>query len=294
MILNVSGRTDIIAFYSEWFITRYKEGYVDVRNPFNKNLVSRIYFEDVDAILFCTKNPTPILKFLKEIKQPILFHVTLTPYKKDIEPNVPDKREIIDSIKKVSKLVGIENLFIRYDPIFLSPKYNVNYHIKAFDKLCYLLDGYVKNWIVSFMDDYKNVRKNKKILQYRELQEDFKEIGKHFSASAKNHNMRVQTCFEDRTLVEYGFQKGECLSHELAFRLTGKTYKSWTARKGKKCNCVEMVDIGDYNSCHHLCKYCYANFDEEKVENNIKKHDKNSTLLIGTVEKGDTVKVRKK
>ena len=84
MILNVSGRTDIVAFYSKWFINRYEKGYVDVRNPFNPKLVSRIFFKDVDAILFCTKNPIPILNYLNKIEKPIIFHVTLTPYKKDI------------------------------------------------------------------------------------------------------------------------------------------------------------------------------------------------------------------
>ena len=100
MILNVSGRTDIVAFYSDWFINRYREGYVDVRNPFNKKLVSRIYFEDADLILFCTKNPKPILKYLNEITCPIIFHITITPYKKDIEPGVPDKKDVIESVKK--------------------------------------------------------------------------------------------------------------------------------------------------------------------------------------------------
>lgn len=99
MILNVSGRTDIVAFYTEWFMNRYKEGFVDVRNPFNPKMVSRINFEDVDAILFCKKNPTPILEHLKKIKKPILFHVTLTSYKNDIEPNVPNKSDVIESIK---------------------------------------------------------------------------------------------------------------------------------------------------------------------------------------------------
>jgi len=295
MILNVSGRTDIVAFYSKWFQNRYKEGFVDVRNPFNRKLVSRIYFEDVDAILFCTKNPSPILDFLEEIDKPIIFQVTLTPYKKDIEPFVPDKKEVIESIKKLSTIVGIDHLFIRYDPIFLSTKYNVDYHIKAFDRLCNLLDGYVQNWIVSFIDDYKNVRKNANILQLMEFtEEDYQKIGTSFSKSASNHNMTVQTCFEERNLIEYGFKKGECLSHEMAFRLTGKTYKKWTARKEKKCNCVEMVDIGTYNSCKHFCRYCYANFDEDQVEKNNKLHNENSSLLVGELEKDDMIKIRKK
>lgn len=294
MILNVSGRTDIVAFYTEWFMNRYHEGFVDVRNPFNPKLVSRINFSDVDAILFCTKNPIPILDYLKEINKPIIFHVTLTPYKKDIEPNVPDKKAIIESIKKLSSIVGIDNLYIRYDPIFLSPKYNLAYHQKAFTKMCELLDGYVKHIIVSFIDDYKNVRNNANSLNYRPFtEEDYKGIGTSFSKSAKEHNMTVQTCFEERNLTEYGFIAGECLSHELAYILTGKKYKNWIARKERKCNCVQMVDIGVYNSCKHFCKYCYANYDELKVQNNFANHNPKSSLLVGELQNDDIIKVRK-
>ncbi|MCI5678143.1 MAG: DUF1848 domain-containing protein [Candidatus Faecisoma sp.] len=294
MVLNVSGRTDIVAFYSDWFIERYKEGYIDVRNPFYPKLISRIYFKNVDLILFCTKNPIPILDKLKYIDKPILFHVTLTPYKKDIEPNVLPKGIIIEAIKKLSKVIGIDNLTIRYDPIFISDKYNLDYHIKAFDKLCSLLNGYVNKIIVSFIDDYKNVRKNEKILNFREFTEkDYEIIGKNFSRIAKENSMTVQTCFENRNLVEYGFIKGECLSHELAYKLTGKKYKTWKARKGANCNCVEMVDIGVYNSCKHFCKYCYANYDEKQVNNNFNSHFKDSSLLVGRIEKDDLIKERK-
>lgn len=210
MILNVSGRTDIVALYSKWFMNRYKEGFVDVRNPFNEKLVSRIYFKDVDLIMFCT-----------------------------------------------------------------------------------LLKGYVNKIIVSFLDDYKNVRKNMKTINYKPLTEyDYEMIGKNFSKSAKKNGMIVQTCFEDRNLVEYGFTKGECISHELAYKLTGKTYKNWTARKGKKCNCVKMVDIGAYNTCKHFCKYCYANYDENQVIENYKLHDPNSSLLVGNLKKDDIIKIR--
>lgn len=294
MILNVSGRTDIVAFYTEWFINRIKEGYVDVRNPFNPKMISRINFDNVDAILFCTKNPIPILKYIKEINKPILFHVTLTPYKKDIEPNVPDKKEVIEAIKCLSKILGKENVVVRYDPVFISDKYNLNYHIKAFEKVCSLLDGYIEKILISFIDDSKNVRKNKKELNYKELkEEDYKTIGEQFSKSATNHNLKVHTCFEDRNLVEYGFIKDECLSHTFAFKLTGKVFKEeWKARKGNKCHCVQMTDIGVYNSCNHMCKYCYANFDEKQVKNNMKNHDKNSSLLIGHIEKDDIIKER--
>lgn len=294
MILNVSGRTDIVAFYIDWFMKRYQEGFVDVRNPFSERMVSRIYFEDVDMIFFCTKNPIPIIKYLPVIQKPILFHVTLTPYKKDIEPNVPPKGIVIEAIKKVSSIVGNQNIVVRYDPIFLNNSYTLDYHKRAFHNMCSLLNGYVKTIIVSFIDDYKNVRKNNGILNIKLFTEsDYQEIGFSFSKSAKEFGMTVQTCFEEKNLVEYGFKKGECLSHELAFQITRKTYKSWKARKDKKCNCVEMVDIGAYNSCQHFCKYCYANYDEKKVNRNFLRHDLNSTMLIGSLEKNDIVKRRK-
>lgn len=295
MILFASGRTDIPAFYSNWFINRVKAGFVDVRNPFNQKLVSRIYFSDVDLIMFCSKNPLPMINKLDILKVPVLFHVTITSYGKDVEPNIPDKRLIIEGVKKLSLVLGIDNVVVRYDPIFLSDKYNVDYHIKAFDKLCKNLNGYVNKIIVSFMDEYKNVRSNKNILKYRAFtREDYKKIGEAFSKSAHDNGMSVQTCFEDEDLTQYGFVKGECLSHELAYILTGKKFKSSNVRKEKKCECVQMVDIGDYNSCMHMCKYCYANYDEKMVSSNLKRHDDNSSLLIGTIQNDDVIKVRKK
>ena len=295
MILMVSGRTDIVAFYSKWFMNRYHEEFVDVRNPFNPKLVSRINFNNVNLIMFCTKNPIPIVNHLKEINKPILFHVTLTPYNKDIEPNVPDKKKIIEAIKQISQIIGPDNIYIRYDPIFLNDKYNLDYHKRTFNKMCQLLNGYVKHIIISFIDDYKNVRKNYKYLNYKELtEEDYKTIGLSFSKSAKENNMTIQTCFEEKNLIEYGFIKEDCLSHTLAYKLTGKTFNTWKARKGNKCNCVEMVDIGAYNTCKHLCKYCYANFDEQAISNNVIKHNPNSSLLIGELNKDDIIKERYK
>lgn len=215
MILNASSRTDIVGFYTEWFMNRYKEGFVDVRNPFNRQLVSRIYFDDVDAIMFCTKNPTPIVKYLKSINKPIIFHITLTPYKLDIEPKVPNKSKVIESIKRISDIIGIDNVYVRYDPILISDKYNLEYHKRAFNKMCKLLNGYINKIIVSFIDEYKNVRNNMYILKYIKLSEfHYKEIGESFSNSAKKYNMTVQTCFEERYLVEYGFIKGECMARD--------------------------------------------------------------------------------
>ena len=294
MILNVSGRTDIIAFYSEWFKNRYRAGFVDVRNPFNYHQVSRINFSDVDAFVFCTKNPAPIVDFLPKITQPIIFHTTLTGYLYDIEPFVPKKTEVIKNIKQISSIIGAERTYVRYDPILLNDKYTVNYHLAAFDKLCQELTGTVNHFIVSFVDIYKNVEHNMSFLNLHNITEvDYQKIGEGFSKSATKYGQTVQTCFEERNLTEYGFIKGECMSHQMARELTGKDFPEWTARKGRKCHCVQMVDIGSYNSCGHRCKYCYANYDEGCIAANFMKHIPESSLLIGELEPEDIITVRK-
>lgn len=293
MILNVSGRTDIVAFYSDWFRNRYQEGYVDVRNPFYPKQVSRIYFEDVDAIVFCTKNPLPIIDYLEEIKKPILFQVTLTSYGKDIEVGVPNKKDIIAGIKRISEILGKEFLYVRYDPILLNDRYDIRYHKKMFARLCDQLEGYVEHFIVSFIDDYKNVRSHQSDLNLHPFQkQDLEEIGKEFGSIALERNMTIQTCWEKVDFTQYGFLNEVCLSPTIAFRLTGKTnFPKWKARN---CGCVNMVDIGVYNSCLHFCKYCYANFDEKKVRQNYREHDPHSSLLIGHLQADDIVKIRKK
>ena len=293
MILMVSGRTDIVAFYSKWFMNRYHEGYVDVRNPFNYHLVSRINYQDVDLIMFCTKNPGPIIPYLKDIQKPILFHITLTPYKKDIEPYVKDKKEIINDIKTISKIIGPDNIYARYDPIFLNDNYTIDYHKKAFKHLCESLNGYVKHIIISFIDIYKNVKHNSAYLSLHDFSEsDYKEIGTSFSKYASDNNMTVQTCFEEHNLTEYGFIKNDCISATLAYKKTGKIFKKQNIRKEKKCACVETVDIGVYNTCCHKCRYCYANFDESKIDTLVTKHNPESSLLIGELSYDDIIKER--
>lgn len=119
MIIQTGMRTDIPAFYSEWLCNRIKEGYVLVRNPYNENQVTRYRLSPdvVDLIAFCTKNPAPMLShmdFLKPYGQ--YWFVTITPYGRDIEPNVPDKERVIESFQKLSDHVGVNCVGWRYDP----------------------------------------------------------------------------------------------------------------------------------------------------------------------------------
>ena len=284
MIINASGRTDIVAYYMDWFVNRWNEGYFDVRNPFNPKLVSRIFVSDVDMIVFCTKNPLPLLDAIHLFPVPIQLQVTITGYFKDIEPNVPDKKQVIECIKKLSSYLGKENVCVRYDPILLNSKYNVDYHIRAFNKLCKMLKGYVSKVIVSFVDDYKNVRNN-----HLDYHEPFNEEYLKLKEAFEKNDIKVVSCMENKYHI--GDENDCCVSIKHAFERTGKLFKEWKARD---CHCVNMVDIGAYNSCLHGCKYCYANFDSKQIVSNYKMHDINSSLLIGHLSLDDQIKIRKK
>lgn len=284
MIINASGRTDIVAYYMDWFVNRWNEGYFDVRNPFNPKLVSRIFVSDVDMIVFCTKNPLPLLDAIHLFPVPIQLQVTITGYFKDIEPNVPDKKQVIECIKKLSSYLGKENVCVRYDPILLNSKYNVDYHIRAFNKLCKMLKGYVSKVIVSFVDDYKNVRNN-----HLDYHEPFNEEYLKLKEAFEKNDIKVVSCMENKYHI--GDENDCCVNIKYAFERTGKLFKEWKARD---CHCVNMVDIGAYNSCLHGCKYCYANFDSKQIVSNYKMHDINSSLLIGHLSLDDQIKIRKK
>ena len=144
MIINTGQRTDIPAFYSEWFTNRLKAGFVLVRNPYNPVSVTRYRLSPdvVDLIGFCTKNPAPMLPkmdLLRDYGQ--YWYVTITPYGKEIEPRVPDKREVLDSFRRLSDIVGPDRIGWRYDPVFISDAYPAERHIRAFEYMAKALEG---------------------------------------------------------------------------------------------------------------------------------------------------------
>lgn len=163
MIINTGMRTDIPAFYSEWFCNRLKAGYVLVRNPYNPISVSKYLLNPdvIDVIGFCTKNPGPMLSYMNLLEYYGQFwFVTITPYDKDIEPNVPDKKVVMEDFKILSDIVGLDSIVWRYDPILINDKYTVARHISEFEKMAAGLDGYTKTCVISFIDLYEKVKRN--------------------------------------------------------------------------------------------------------------------------------------
>lgn len=284
MIINSGMRTDIPAYYSKWFMNRIREGYVLVRNPYFENQVTRYRLdpEVVDVLAFCSKNPKPMLEHLSELERFHMFwFVTITPYDEDIEPNVPPKEDVMDSFKVISDTLGASSLSWRYDPIFINDKYSVEYHIMAFEDMASYLKGYTNQVVISFIDLYAKTIKN--FPEAREVNaEERIQIGKAFAEIGKRHGMVVRSCVEGTYLAPYGIDISGCMTKEILERAVGSELVIPKTRNPRQdCNCVLGHDIGAYNTCGHMCKYCYANYDEEIVRQNMKKHDSDSPFLIG-------------
>lgn len=292
MIINTGQRTDIPAFYSEWFANRLKKGFVCVRNPYNPNQVSRYRLDPsvVDVIGFCTKNPAPMFPYMGLLKNyGQYWFVTITPYGRDIEPNVPDKHKLLEDFQKLSKIVGIKSVGWRYDPIFISEKYTSDYHLHAFEQIVSTLDGYTKTVVISFIDLYPKVRKN-----FPEAQEVTKEmrllLGRRMIEIAAAHGMTVKPCAEGDELAVFGADCGGCMRISDYEKAIGRQLNA-PKRKGARaeCACYLSCDIGAYNTCRHLCRYCYANAEAEKVLANSRRHDPASPFLIGNYMEGDEI-----
>ena len=292
MIINTGQRTDIPAFYADWFANRMKEGFVCVRNPYYPNQVSRYRLDPsvVDCIGFCTKNPEPMFRYfdlLKDFGQ--YWFVTITPYGRDIEPHVKDKYKLIDDFKRLSETVGVNAVGWRYDPIFISEKYSAEYHLRAFEKMASELDGYTRTAVISFIDLYPKVRRN--FPEAREVaKKERLELGKAFVEIATAHGMTLKPCAEGNDLAVFGADCGGCMKISDYEKAIGKRLNA-PKKKGARaeCACYLACDIGAYNTCRHLCKYCYANAEPAKVLAQSRLHDPKSPFLIGNYQKDDVI-----
>ncbi len=292
MIINTGNRTDIPAFYSHWFCNRIEAGFVCVRNPYDPGQVTRYLLdpEVVDCIVFCTKNPAPMLDRLDRISG---FHqfwsVTITPYGEDIEPFVPPVEHVMASFKRLSELVGLNSISWRYDPILITEKYSLDFHLKAFQRMTEELEGFTDNCVISFLDLYEKTKRN--FPEGRTVvREERLKLGEAFVQIGKKHGMVIRPCGEGSELEAVGADCRGCLSAPVLERAVGFPLSvPASARTRSVCSCILGSDIGAYNTCGHGCRYCYANDDRETVRENRMRHDPRSPFLVGDFMEGDRI-----
>ena len=262
MIISVSRRTDIPAFYAEWFYNRLRAGYVLVRNPMNVHSVSKVALspEVVDAFVFWTKNPLPLMKRLDELAEyPYYFQFTLTGYEKDIEPGLPDKKQVLlPAFKELAAKTGRQRVIWRYDPIFFSSRYSMEYHLECYSS------------------------------------EEIYAFAARLAKIADKYGLKLQTCAETEDFTPLGITASACIDKDLIENIGGFKLKAGKDKNQRpECCCAASIDIGVYNTCPGGCLYCYANYNAGMVKINCAAHNKTSPLLFGKLSPQDVVTERK-
>lgn len=297
MILSASRRTDIPAFYADWFRRRVQEGFFVSVNPFNPRQVKRVDItpERVEVVVFWTKDPWPLvnhLNWLQERGYDYCFQFTLNSYPKELEPRVPPLKTRVESFQRLADKLGPGRVVWRYDPIILSNVTPLSYHEEEFGRLAEALGGCAERVVVSFLDIYSRVagrssRLEKKgiyILDITEprYREELRSLCDFLVKTSEAHDLEIYTCCEEMGPSEIGIRHGKCIDDELIYRLFGKKVG---ARKDKNqrgnCLCVESTDMGMYDTCQFGCLYCYATGSRKAVRNKIRHHNPDSPLLVG-------------
>lgn len=293
MIINTGGRTDTVQYYTDWLLNRFSEGYVMSRNPLFPGKVNRYELtpDKVDCVVFCSKNYKPILPRLHEItdKFNTYFHYTITAYGKDVEPGVPSIDDSMETLIELSKQVGKQRVSWRYDPILLTEKYTIEYHLKTFERMAKKLAPYIDRCVINFVEMYKKVEHNMpEIIMLSE--QDTETLARELGSIASKYGIHIQTCGKNGDFSHYGIHGSGCITLDIMGQANDIEFKN-LKHKGMRqgCNCIESRDIGAYDTCMNGCKYCYANKNPQKAFDNFKYHDPSSPLLLGKIKSDDVI-----
>jgi len=301
LIISASRRTDIPAFFSQWFMETVKQGYSYVANPFTRSRVKGYSLkpEDVDVIVFWSKNPRRLMKHvaaLDSMGYRYYFQFTLNDYPEVFEPNLPEFLQRVETFNDLSRALGSSRVVWRWDPIIVSSLTPAKYHIEHIERAAQMLQGYSDRLVISFLDFYGKVRGRLERLRtdygiqftdvtVPERRQELLELAGRIFDIGKKYGFEVQSCAEATDLSQVGNHRGACIDGQLIRRLFGVD-KDFRKDKGQRpeCLCAESVDIGAYNTCTHECAYCYANYSRESIRKNLARHVADGPLLIGTYE----------
>jgi len=293
MVVSVSRRTDIPAYYADWFIHRIRAGFCETVNPFFPEQRKRISLtpDDVDCFVFWTRNPERLIPYLPELDEygyPYYFLYTVVDYPAGLEPGSESLQKRLEILKSLSTRIGPGRIVWRYDPILVTKTEGFSYHVKNFTQLAAELRGYTNTAIISFYDDYRkcNTRLGKKNIkpldltenQYREETISFL---KNLRDCADQAGMELQSCGESFDTGIAGIQPGSCIDADRMHREFSITVSPAKDRGQRKlCRCIKSTDIGMYDTCIRGCLYCYATTNPEKALYRYTHHNPESTTQL--------------
>jgi DNA repair photolyase len=298
VIVSASRATDIPAFYADWFFNRLEIGYCAWKNPFNSK-ISYISFKKTKAIVFWSKNPKPLIKYLDILKSKNIdfyIHFTLNDYEKEnFEINVPTLQKRIDTFKLLSEKIGKEKVLWRFDPLILTDNLSVETLLERVAKIGDEIKGFAKKLIFSYADieNYPKVKKNlsDNRISYKHFsQKDMLQFAEGLYNLNKKWQYQLSTCAENISLEQFNIKHNSCIDANLMKEVFPNNkplmdfLKTPKKDKGQRklCLCAPSKDIGAYNTCPHLCQYCYANSSKEAVLKNrsIYNEDEHKEIII--------------
>lgn len=295
MIISASRRTDIPASYSAWFMNRLRAGYCVVPNPFYPSQVYRVSMlpEDVDVIVFWSKNPAPLIPHLPELDARgyrYYFHYTLNDYPAALETNVRSLDHRLETFHHLSDRLGPDRVIWRYDPILLSNKTDADYHRDCFARLATNLRGATRRVMVSFCSFYRKTERRLGALEaegYSFQKVDAASPGaadlvRDLAATAAANGIEMFACADEHDLTELGIGRGRCIDPALIQRLWSMPLNV-TKDPGQRphCGCAVSKDIGVNDTCLHGCRYCYATVSRRLALRRYAEHDPHAEALWG-------------
>ena len=290
VLISASRRTDIPAFFSPWFIQRIEKGYCKVANPFNPNQIRKVSLlpQDVEGIVFWTKNPGPIFSYLPFLNQKgyhYIFQFTLTPYGSLLEPEVPSLENRIKLMQKLGERLGTERVIWRFDPLIFTEEMDFDFFARMFSILLDRLNPFISRIITSRFSPYRSAKNRLKkrgieLLPLDKHSHEFEELIWFMQKQAELKGLKLESC-ADKGLQELGVCSSGCINGDYWRGVTGNgQYPKDSGQRGD-CKCVKSVDIGAYGTCPHLCLYCYGYRGRKQVEQNFKAHNPESVALGG-------------
>jgi len=295
MIISASRRSDIPAFYAQWFINRIRAGHCTVPNPFNRKQISHISLcpEDVATIVFWSRNPQPLIPYLKELDQlgyRYYFQYTVMNNPWLLETMTPSLSTSLRIFKKLSDLIGPERVIWRYDPVVISNITDIEFHTDTYKHIAGNLRDYTQRSVISLMDLYPKLKKRLQSLKDNgvEIVDSNKEFDDRFDAllytlsgAAEDNKMEIVSCAEDPDLKKYNIQPGKCIDNNYIKRVFGiDVSRKKDPFQREACGCVESRDIGVYDTCVSGCQYCYATSSFEKAKAQHENHNPESTSMV--------------
>lgn len=295
VIISASRATDIPAFFADWFFRRLDIGYLKWRNPFNGKY-SFVSFRNTRFVVFWTKNPASLLPYLCKLKERGIgcyIQYTLNDYEDEgLEPSLPSVKQRIETYKRLVEELGEGSVVWRFDPMILTDSIGIDELLHKVANIGDALQGYAEKMVFSYADIalYKKVVRNLDAynIKYREWDMQLMmEFAERLSGlNALRWRYSLATCSEKIALEEYGIEHNQCIDPLLISRLSPNDAELQNylfnikrdSGQRKSCGCIISKDIGQYNTCPHLCKYCYANDSENIVKANYQRHINNPLI----------------